>query len=174
MRVFVGVDPGKAGGIAAVNEFGIPVASVKMPATDRDVLDTFRHFATLGECRAVLEFVRSSPQMGVVSAFTFGCGYGGLRMALAAAGIPFTECVPRKWQGKLGCLSKQNKNVTKAKAQQLFPSVPVTHAIADALLIAEYCRVTEEGGRSWPETAADRSRRVKGKGSRRQPATELF
>lgn len=33
------------------------------------------------------------------------------------------------------------KNLTKARAQQLWPEYPrITHAIADALLIAEFCR----------------------------------
>jgi hypothetical protein len=37
-------------------------------------------------------------------------------------------------------MSKGDKNVTKRRAQQLFPQLKVTHAIADALLIAEYGR----------------------------------
>jgi len=40
----------------------------------------------------------------------------------------------------LGCLSKGDKNVTKAKAQEQFPNIKVTHATADALLIALYGR----------------------------------
>ena len=37
-------------------------------------------------------------------------------------------------------LSKGDKNVTKSRAQELFPELKITHAIADALLIAEYGR----------------------------------
>jgi hypothetical protein len=37
-------------------------------------------------------------------------------------------------------MSAGNKNVTKTRAAQLFPGVKMTHAIADALLIAEYGR----------------------------------
>jgi hypothetical protein len=59
-------------------------------------------------------------------------------MALTAAGIPFTRIRPQVWQKKLGCMTKGNKNITKQKAQELFPSIKVTHAIADALLIATY------------------------------------
>jgi hypothetical protein len=40
----------------------------------------------------------------------------------------------------MSCLTKGDKNVTKSRAQELFPEVKVTHAIADALLIAEYGR----------------------------------
>jgi hypothetical protein len=37
-------------------------------------------------------------------------------------------------------MSKGDKNVTKAKAQQLFTQLKITHATADALLIAEFAR----------------------------------
>ena len=61
-------------------------------------------------------------------------------MALTAAGIPFERVRPQQWQKSLGCLTKGDKNVTKRKAQELFPMMKVTHATADALLIAEYGR----------------------------------
>jgi hypothetical protein len=38
------------------------------------------------------------------------------------------------------CLTKGDKNVSKARAQELFPALKITHATADALLIAEYGR----------------------------------
>ena len=77
-------------------------------------------------------------RMGSRSAFTFGRGYGNLEMALTAAGIPFARIRPQVWQKELGCLTKGDKNVSKRKAQELFPSMKVTHATADALLIAKY------------------------------------
>ena len=70
--------------------------------------------------RAYLEAVSSSPQMGVVSAFSFGRGYGNLEMALTAAGIPFERVRPQVWQKALGCMTKGDKNVSKRKAQELF------------------------------------------------------
>jgi hypothetical protein len=139
--IYIGLDPGKGGGIAAVDDCGGVVGVVPMPETDQDILDSMLPY-TVTDTRACLEFVRSSPQMGVTSAFTFGRGYGGLRMALAALQIPYTEVLPAKWQQALGCRSKGDKNVTKRRAQELFPHVKVTHAVADALLIAEYCRLS--------------------------------
>lgn len=138
---FIGVDVGVNGGIAMIDEYGMIEFAVKMPATDADVLAVFP--PTPIEARAVLEKVSSSPQMGVVSAFTFGRGYGACRMALTASGIPFDEVPPGTWQRKLECLSGGDKNVTKARAQQLFPGAAITHATADALLLAEYCRRTQ-------------------------------
>jgi len=141
----IGIDPGCAGGIAEVDELGLPSRFWKMPETDADLWAVVRSLQSFGRpvqqnTFAMIELVRSSPQMGVVSAFTFGRGVGRLRMALTAAGIPFEEVSPAKWQREIGCLSKGDKRVTRAKAQELYPNLKVTHAIADALLIAEYAR----------------------------------
>jgi Holliday junction resolvasome RuvABC endonuclease subunit len=78
--------------------------------------------------------------MGVVSAFTFGCNYERVVMALMCAGIPVEEVTPQRWQKALGCLTHGDKKVSKARAQQLFPGIKITNYIADALLIAEYGR----------------------------------
>lgn len=145
MSLYIGVDPGASGGIAALDETGAVVAALKMPETERDVLEAFSGldvFDLAGSARAVLEFVRSSPQMGVTSAFSFGRNYGALRMALVAARIPFDEVSPQKWQTAMRCLTKGDKNVSKRRAQELFPHQKVTHATADALLLAEFCRRT--------------------------------
>jgi len=50
----------------------------------------------------------------------------------------------------MGCLCKgkpkktktEKKNIDKAEAQRRYPKIKMTHAIADALLIATYCRET--------------------------------
>lgn len=141
MKLFIGVDPGLSGGLAMVCDTGL-LEAVKMPETEGDLLQALKDWRYCKEVRATLEFVRSSPQMGVVSAFKFGVGYGGLRMALYAAQIPFDEVTPQKWQKVMQCRSGGDKNVTKRRAQELFPGVKVTHAIADALLLAEYGRRT--------------------------------
>jgi Holliday junction resolvasome RuvABC endonuclease subunit len=147
MKTYIGIDPGKSGSIAVRK--GDHATAHKMPDTDRDIWALFRSIIADdmmewrdNGCFAVLEIVHSSPQMGVKSAFTFGQGYGGLRMALIASGIPFEGVTPQKWQKALGCLSGGDKNKTKDRAQTLFPNIKVTHGIADGLLIAEYCART--------------------------------
>ena len=119
-----------------------------MPETDAELLGLLHELATLGNpVTATIERVFSSPQMGVKSAFSFGASKGRLMMALTAANISYDEVTPQKWQRSLGCLSKGDKNVTKSKAEQLFPQASfvgnlsrITHAVADSLLIAEFCR----------------------------------
>jgi Holliday junction resolvasome RuvABC endonuclease subunit len=144
----IGIDPGASGGIAWVDSEGIARAQ-KMPDTLQDLwglIDTitkgFSHSpdGNAGLYKAYLEQVFSSPQMGVKSAFTFGNGFGHLEMALTAAGIPFERVRPQVWQKVMGCMTGGDKNVSKRRAQELFPALQPTHATADALLIAEYGR----------------------------------
>lgn len=141
---FIGIDPGKSGGISMLNQLGERIFSGAMPQTELDILEALRWCCSeaggAAGVRAAIEKVHSSPQMGVVSAFTFGVGYGGLKMALAAVGVSFQEVSPQRWQRDMGCLTKGDKNVSKAAAQHLFPSTKVTHANADSLLIAEWLR----------------------------------
>jgi hypothetical protein len=141
MRLFIGIDPGINGGIAFIPSTGDPWAH-KMPETDKDLMELLRDSINIATPKALIELVHSSPQMGVKSAFTFGQGYGRLQMALTALGIPYERIRPAMWQKAMGCLTKGDKNVSKSRAQELFPSIKVTHAIADALLIAEHNRRT--------------------------------
>ena len=153
--IYIGIDPGVNGGIAFLSDDGEArgIGAIKMPATDRDILDELRKRKEPNSTRliahAYLERVSAgvfgtARRMGVSSAFTFGGGYRALQMALTAEGIPFDLVSPLKWQNAMGCRSHGDKNVTKRRAQQLFPMIKVTHAIADALLIAEYGRRLRE------------------------------
>jgi Holliday junction resolvasome RuvABC endonuclease subunit len=139
----IGIDPGTNGGIAWITD-GRACAE-KMPDTLQDLWELIasvrlNSVTPRTGIMAYIEQVHSSPQMGVKSAFTFGQGFGHLEMALTAAGIPFERVRPQVWQKSLGCMTKGDKNITKRKAQELFPEIKITHAIADSLLIAEYGR----------------------------------
>ena len=154
MKTTIGIDPGTNGGIAWITD-GKPCVE-KMPDTLQDLWELIVSISMNSEVggtkiHTYLEEVHVAPsfaksangkensiRMGSKSAFTFGRGYGNLEMALTAAGIPFTRVRPQVWQKELGCLTKGNKNVSKRKAQELFPSLKITHATADALLIATY------------------------------------
>jgi hypothetical protein len=140
MKLYIGIDPGLSGGIAFIPTLGGDPWAHKMPETDRDLIDLLSDAISLAEPRAVLELVHSSPQMGVKSAFTFGEGYGRLQAVLTALRVPYERVRPQAWQKAMGCLTKGDKNVSKRRAQELFPTLKVTHATADALLIAEYNR----------------------------------
>jgi len=144
VKTIIGIDPGASGGIAWITD-GEPCVE-KMPNTLTDLWDLIHSLNfnagpnSMNRPKAYIEQVHSMPGQGVASSFKFGQGYGALEMALTAAGIPFERVSPQKWQKALGCLTKGNKNVSKRKAQELFPQLKITHATADALLIAEWGR----------------------------------
>jgi crossover junction endodeoxyribonuclease RuvC len=135
----IGIDPGRSGGIACIGPGGQDVQVYKLDNTDRDVYEKLQEFVEQAEF-AFLEKVHSMPKQGVASTFKFGVSFGFLQGILIASGIPFELVTPQKWQGYLSCRTRGDKNVTKARAQELFPDVKCTHAISDSLLIAEYGR----------------------------------
>jgi Holliday junction resolvasome RuvABC endonuclease subunit len=140
MSLFLGIDPGKSGSLAFVTDSG-SAWTVKGDCTHRDLVDAIRDAQGVQPIAfAYIEFVASSPQMGVKSAFSFGQSYGALEMLLAACNVPFERITPRKWQTAMKCLTGGDKNISKQRCQELFPSMKITHANADALLIAECAR----------------------------------
>lgn len=147
--IILGIDPGASGAIGMLRyENGTleGIGAMKLDVTERDISDYFAYQDR--PLFAFIERVHSMPKQGVASSFKFGVSYGFLRGCLIAHEIPFEEVTPQKWQKFMGCLSRGDKNVTKAKAQQLFPEIKITHAVADALLIAEYGRRIRSNGKS--------------------------
>jgi len=147
--LYLGIDPGASGGLCLLNANGIIIDVLPIPDTEHDVGEYLREFHQQIHYAAI-EFVQAFPGQGVSSSFNFGRNYGFWRGLLVAYRIPFHEVTPRKWQQIVGvpALPKRKekrgttakKNITKAAAQRLWPSVKFTHATADAALIAEYAR----------------------------------
>lgn len=163
--IYIGIDPGVSGGIAILDDTGNVIEVHRMPDTPADVLALLLRMRE--DARAMLEQVsagvwgqgKMGGRMGVSSAFTFGRGVGHLEAFLLAAQIPTDRVQPARWQQALGCRTHGDKNISKARAQQLWPGRKITHAIADALLLAEYGRrlhrghlaATNNGGRDGKE-----------------------
>jgi Holliday junction resolvasome RuvABC endonuclease subunit len=151
MNYSVGIDPGQSGGIGIIDADGSFVTSFKFKdQTDADISEIFRYIQELqgvmseNSVYALLEKVHSMPKQGVASSFTFGMSFGFLKAMLTAHKIPWDFVQPNTWQKALGCQTHGDKNITKSKAQRQWPGVKITHANADALLIAEYCRITKK------------------------------
>ena len=138
-----GIDPGKQGGLAFNNGNKVQVVSFSR-LTQPEISHKLREFMPH---KVYLEKVHSMPGQGVSSVFKFGEGFGHIKGTLDALRIPYELVSPLKWQTRLGCRTGGDKNVSKTKAQQLFPQIPkITHYIADALLIMEYgCRIEKKG-----------------------------
>lgn len=138
---YLGIDPGKSGGAALLDEDGSIVEKLSFTKkTDHDISQWIESQTEGRKVIAYIERVGSSPQMGVVSAFSFGVSYGMLKGLLTGLKVSFDFVSPGVWQRRLGCLSRGDKNVTKAKAQRMYPNEKnITHATADGILIARFC-----------------------------------
>ncbi len=139
--IYIGIDPGtSSGSISAIWDDGQPALGYcKLDGTERDIADYLLGFDTT-QMKAVLEKVGPMPKQGVSSVFKFGQSYGFLRGLLIGLKIPFVEATPQKWQKAMSCMTKGDKNVSKQRAQQLWPTMKIIHRNADSLLIAEYGR----------------------------------
>lgn len=155
MRV-IGIDPGASGGMACFlkDANGAPDVFKFNGATEQEIARRVLEWAGESDdgCYCLLERVWASRgsgdrTMGAATMFTFGQNYGFIRGVLIALGVPFEEVLPATWQATFSLKrtdksesDTDKKNRHKAKAQQLWPNVKVTHAISDALLIAEHAR----------------------------------
>ena len=136
---YIGIDPGQSGGITVI-EYGRVIHTCKLSVTEQDVWEWLNETVNMLDAVATIEQVHSMPQQSSQSGFTFGKNFGFLIGLLTAIQIPFKFVTPQKWQKGMQCLTKGDKNISKAAAQRLWPRVKVTHAIADSMLIAEYGR----------------------------------
>ena len=154
--IYIGVDPGKNGGIAVIGyenkieqnkrkidvyvyQDDILVKLVKELAYFRNVLKE--------ESICYLEQVHAMPKQGVSSTFNFGMNFGFIQGVLKAYGIPYELVTPQKWKKEFSCTSDKNTSIEVCK--RLFPNVNLKaterckkdhDGIAEALLIAEYGR----------------------------------
>lgn len=141
--LIIGIDPGQSGGIALI-EYHNPSHAItyKMPDTVRGMIDVIQNAPRkMGytQVQAIyIERVHAMPGQGVSSSFKFGRNLGIVEAIAQTINAPLHWVRPATWQKSLGCLTKGDKRITKIKAQELFPQIKVTHAIADALLIALY------------------------------------
>lgn len=152
---YIGIDPGANGSMAFLCGDSVTVSRPLGKLTERDI---WLELVEQPEpCRVLIEqvspnrnFSNGGRAQGSSSMFTFGQGYGFLRGVAVASGFPFAEVRPQKWQPDMGIRNAKDesptvkKNRHKAIAQQLFPWLKVTHAMADALLIAKYAQRNAE------------------------------
>lgn len=155
--IFIGIDPGLTGAIAAVKEDGSFHSIYDMPTISkgsgsvknevdpyglRDLLQD----VTLGEFKVVvyLERVNAMPKQGSASTFSLGDSFGTIRGVLGGMTLPVEYVTPAVWKKHHGLSS--DKEMSRALATRKFPEAQLRlkkHADrAEALLIAEYGRQT--------------------------------
>ena len=144
MKIYIGLDPGKSGGVAFILENSL--YTFKCPSTVHDMVEEINFCNKLGpeyEIFAVVEKVWSFPGQGVRSVFTFGENYGTWLGILAALKIPHKLVPPKKWMSHFGSFPKdkrKRKNFIKSLAQQLYPNSKITLSTSDAVMLAVYAK----------------------------------
>lgn len=155
--IVVGIDPGRAGAIAAVG--GEAAVVFPMPETAQAIFGMLFDL-TKEKTFPVHVFMEKSqpmPKQGVSSVYTYGHHNGFIEGCLQALKIPYTLIKPQAWQKTMhaGADSKlELKERSIQIAQRLFPAINLlptprcrkpSDGMAEALLIAEFGRRTLQG-----------------------------
>ena len=145
-KKFIGIDPGKGGGIAVIKDETVIVHACPRTVEDMSTLiGMCLNDVSASEIKVCLEKVWAFPTDGRAGSFSFGCNYGQWLGILAVLKIPYTEVIPSKWMAHYGSRpkdKKDRKNHLKHLAQQRYPDVKITLATSDAMLIANYLKET--------------------------------
>ena len=144
-KKYVGIDPGKSGGIMVIDEMGEATA-YKCPEKVLDMSILFKlivgHTAP-DNVGLLMERVWARPGNAVRAAFTYGVNYGQWLGIAASHEIKMYTVLPNNWIKWVGCPKAlpvaDRKRWLKAKAKELYPELnKVTLATADAILITHY------------------------------------
>jgi len=156
--LFLGIDPGKKGGLCVLNESG---AIVALTVKHETAIETYSWLRTAIEAHRVQMCAIEKPFAKSMNkgVFTYLSEYGEMRMALRLSNLPFIEIHPSKWTRRLhkplidsGAITGDEKPKVKslAAARDLWPDQcwlatersRVPHdGLVDAALIAEWCRI---------------------------------
>lgn len=144
--LFIGIDPGKSGGIAYIDtEQGFAGTE---PYSDKALIDLCSSASRESQSvMCCLEKVGAMPGQGVVSMFNFGQSVGYIKGVLESFRIPYQEVTPQKWKREFSLTSDKAKSAEVCR--KLFPDVSLLatprckkphDGMAEALLMAEYAR----------------------------------
>jgi len=162
MKAYCGIDPGKSGALAIIDENGINLVYEVFPLIGKEIdirglSNLIMRLKEFDKIHVVLENVHSVHGAGAKSNFSFGHTNGMIEGILVSYKIPYTKVQPKEWQKEM-CYGipvqiKNGKNDTKLMsllaAKRLFPEETflatdrskVPHdGITDAVLMAEFCR----------------------------------
>ena len=147
-KIFIGIDPGKNGGVAVISEipeheatisFKCPKTPVEMAYT---LVSTIPTHVPYSDVLVTIEHVHAMPKNGVVSMFSFGQNLGQWEGILGAFELNVVYTGPRTWMQHYDCKprmdKKDRKRYLRGIAENLFPNIKMTFNISDALLIANY------------------------------------
>ena len=151
--IFIGIDPGLTGGMAALLRDETCVYQRTPTEWVQHATGRRRHYriaamrewlAKLGDdCFATIEQQHVHHGNGLVSAGTIMYGYGVWIGLAAGMSIPYQTIMPRTWKASFGGLLSADKKASITLAHELFPALNgklsmTDDGIAEALLLAYY------------------------------------
>jgi crossover junction endodeoxyribonuclease RuvC len=151
----VGIDPGQDGAIAVLNgqdSYAIKTPTIEFKGKTRyhapEMVRVLRSIK--GTSLVILEKVTSNPKYGhVMSAFTFGIGFGMWLGILAALELPHQLITPQLWKKTVLAGTAKDKQAAIEFALRRYPQISLLatprskkphDGIADAICLAEYGR----------------------------------
>ena len=139
---YIGIDPGKSGGIAIVDEEG-EMKAYKCPDSSEEMAILFQILigsTPAAEIRLLMERVWARPTNAVRAAFSYGVNYGQWLGIVATHEVQMNTVIPVGWIKWVGCPNVR-KRWLKEKARELYPDVnKLTLATSDAILITHYAK----------------------------------
>lgn len=147
--IYTGVDPGKSGAIASLDQDGtiLKVSRFNQADTEGRIgLIIGDHFAELEDCihAATIERVGAMPKQGLSSTFVFGRVYGEAWAGLVLSKARVSSVTPSTWQSDMRLPKKveyaAHKRAIKAEAETRW-SRTFTLDQVDAVWIAEWARL---------------------------------
>ena len=144
-KIFIGIDPGKSGGICVIeDEF---VKAYACPGNIQDMALLFAMAISVNETKTVVAYIEkvwARPTDAKGSIWKFAENYGTWKGIAGAYEIDLIEVSPQKWI-KYFETPKMEKSKRKRylrdKARSMYPELKkVTLKTADAILIATYAK----------------------------------
>ena len=153
--IIVGIDPGRKGALAGLNEAGKVVRVWEMPYIARSV-DVVGICAFLDEVyyamdeihpkmEVWIEKVHAMPGQGVTSMFSFGESFGIIEGVIQTMELPMHLVAPQTWKAEILRDTDKTKEAAIEYIGRVHPEVDLLNGrrkphdgIAEAICIAEY------------------------------------
>jgi hypothetical protein len=165
MEIYIGIDNGLSGALAAISAASAglpPIKMAPMPTRGKakgnevDGAAVYEWLLDLGTAFDRMTAILETPgkhSPGVQALCSMWDSYGCIRGILECRGIRHVRITPQMWQKKMmpGCAKGDTKPAALAKARQLWPgekwlatprSTKPNDGLIDAALIAEYGRIS--------------------------------
>jgi hypothetical protein len=156
MTMIIGVDPGKAGGMAALcggrllDAWRMPLTADGKQVDAHGVRDLLDAIASPNDSVIALEHLHAMPMNGSVASFSLGFSVGVVTGVALGAGYSLRLTRPQEWKRLVGLPPGSDKGASRARASELFPAqrdlwkLVRDDGVAEAALIAEAIRIRDQ------------------------------